>query len=74
MFKQYINSLIRYISIREKWDERFFKAGRFAPIVITTFVVFCIRIRTRGGIYGKIWPEPKGYVSLASRRQSLYGG
>ena len=20
----------------------------------------CIRIRTRGGIYGKIWPEPKG--------------
>ena len=23
-------------------------------------VVCCIRIRTRGGIYGKIWPEPEG--------------
>ena len=21
---------------------------------------YCIRIRTRGGIYGKIWPEPEG--------------
>ena len=20
---------------------------------------YCIRIRTRGGIYGEIWPEPK---------------
>ena len=22
--------------------------------------VYCICIRTRGGIYGKIWPEPEG--------------
>ena len=22
--------------------------------------VFCIRIRTRVGIYGKVWPEPEG--------------
>ena len=22
---------------------------------------YCIHIRTRGGIYGKIWPEPEGF-------------
>ena len=22
---------------------------------------YCIRFKTRGGIYGKIWPEPEGF-------------
>ena len=26
-------------------------------------VWYCIRIRTRGGIYGQIWPEPEGNPS-----------
>ena len=30
---------------------------------------FCIRIRTRGGIYGKIWPEPEGLPKGAVRGQ-----
>ena len=30
----------------------------------------CIHIRTRGGIYGKIWPEPKGLPEGAARGQS----
>ena len=32
--------------------------------------VYCIRIRTRGGIYGKIWPEPEGLPKGAARGQS----
>ena len=30
----------------------------------------CIRIRTRGGIYGKIWSEPEGLPEGAARGQS----
>ena len=32
------------------------------PALAVTYSVreYCIRIRTRGGIYGKIWPEPEG--------------
>ena len=29
-------------------------------IVNEHMMLYCIRIRTRGGIYGKIWPEPEG--------------
>ena len=30
----------------------------------------CIRIRTRGGIYDEIWPEPKGVPEGAARGNS----
>ena len=32
--------------------------------------LYCIRIRTRGGIYGKIWPEPEGLPAGTARGQS----
>ena len=32
--------------------------------------VYCIRIRTRGGIYGKIWLEPEGLPEGSARGQS----
>ena len=32
--------------------------------------ISCIRIRTRGGIYGKIWPEPEGLPEGAAQGQS----
>ena len=32
--------------------------------------IFCICIRTRGGIYGEIWPEPKGVPKGAARGNS----
>ena len=28
--------------------------------VVKLIQTHCIRIRTRGGMYGKIWPEPEG--------------
>ena len=31
---------------------------------------FWICIKTRGGIFGKIWPEPKGFAEGAARRKS----
>ena len=30
----------------------------------------CIRIRTQGGIYGKLWPEPEGFPESAARGKS----
>ena len=32
--------------------------------------VYCIRIRRRGGIYGEIWPEPRGVPEGAARGNS----
>ena len=32
-------------------------------IIYFICVLYCIRIRVRGGIYGKIWTEPEGNIS-----------
>ena len=34
---------------------------------------FCIRIRTRGGIYGNIWPEPEGNPKISITSPVLVG-
>ena len=38
--------------------------------ILTHQLTDCIRIRTRGGIYGKIWPEPEGLPESAAQGQS----